>query len=746
MRASQRVLALALSALLAIATPGLAQADPPDGAAPVAVSDPQLRACLETALGLAAGTALTAGMTQGLTQLDCSAPLNEWGDTIGAVADLSGLDGFDFSSLTSLDLGPNHLEQADLTVLTRLHAPNLATLDLSSNWIWDIAPIAPLTGLTSLNLAGNVVSDIRPLRLMTRLGQGTRGVALDLSGNALLDLSALATLPELSPAEVRAADQVIDLVAVGPGTYPYKVRDADGSIPAVTQTTPTDATIDATAGTITIRTMDAFQSWSNASGSFSGSSAYIFSPNAEFTPPTPAASYTLDADVLVVAGSWRDVFDTGWLSNEMLRAKIDAGAAAWTAETGVSVTYNSVTVKRLHIDDYDTCHPRDLNGINPIALAQFGATQATYRGAGSTRTLFVIYDFDTCDLAPQYGGFADTLGQTSFGLGHGGIIYLPAHASPNALAHELGHTFGLAHANRRVCPSASGTLEWVEPAAPYAVCTQEVYRDVANLMGFHATSLLGVLQKFHFGIVRDGAGAAVFRGEGEWTVTLGDVHSTTGVQGAVVSPVYSLAGFEAPAYGIEFRQEEVTEYGIHQAAGVYVTYAELIGYAGQLSETELLQPNGAPYDQLLPLPPGTTFTLADGQIEVTTLSVTATSATVRITSRQPLHRFDTPTLVVNSNGGTVTTTITSELPWRLTEYPDWVTPSITRGPAGTTTISFTAAAGLAEARSGTLAITVDEELAPATAVIQQDASLFALLRFVMDRLRELIERLLAIFA
>jgi len=65
------------------------------------------------------------------------------------------------------------------------------TLDLANNKIWDLAPVAKLTKLSSLYLANNLVTDLAPLEGVNRLS------LLSLSNNAVVDVAPLAKQTEI---------------------------------------------------------------------------------------------------------------------------------------------------------------------------------------------------------------------------------------------------------------------------------------------------------------------------------------------------------------------------------------------------------------------------------------------------------------------------------------------------------------------------------------------------------------------
>ena len=72
------------------------------------------------------------------------------------------------------------------------HAVNLIELDLSSNEISNLSPLADLTALTSINLNNNEISDASPLATLTELTH------LHLHDNRISDVSALAVLTALT--------------------------------------------------------------------------------------------------------------------------------------------------------------------------------------------------------------------------------------------------------------------------------------------------------------------------------------------------------------------------------------------------------------------------------------------------------------------------------------------------------------------------------------------------------------------
>jgi PKD repeat protein len=98
------------------------------------------------------------------------------------------LDGLEhFTGLTTLDLSMNQI--SDLTPLAGL--TRLVVLDLGQNQISDLLPLAGLIQLLELKLWTNRINDLSALEKLIQL------IELDLSGNRISDLSSLVGLDQL---------------------------------------------------------------------------------------------------------------------------------------------------------------------------------------------------------------------------------------------------------------------------------------------------------------------------------------------------------------------------------------------------------------------------------------------------------------------------------------------------------------------------------------------------------------------
>ena len=147
----------------------------------VTISDANLRAEIEAALGKARGATITVAEMKTLDRLD--APDR-------GISDLTGLESA--ANLTSLDLGGNNL--TDLSALSGL--TNLRDLTLWVNNLTDVSPLSGLTNLRELKLGGNNLTDVSALSGLTSL------TYLHLNGNPISDVSALSGLTELEGLEI----------------------------------------------------------------------------------------------------------------------------------------------------------------------------------------------------------------------------------------------------------------------------------------------------------------------------------------------------------------------------------------------------------------------------------------------------------------------------------------------------------------------------------------------------------------
>ena len=131
---------------------------------------------------------ILAGQASPLAWRPLIRELRFFGEPLSDLAPLAGL-----TALTSLDLSFTRI--ADLAPLARLTA--LTSLNLWNTQIADIAPLAGLTALTSLGLSHTQIADIAPLAGLTAL------TSLYLGGTQIADIAPLAGLTALTSLDLR---------------------------------------------------------------------------------------------------------------------------------------------------------------------------------------------------------------------------------------------------------------------------------------------------------------------------------------------------------------------------------------------------------------------------------------------------------------------------------------------------------------------------------------------------------------
>ena len=139
--------------------------------------DPNLRAAIESTLGVASGALIVSSEMKTLTRLEAQK------------ANISDLTGLEFATnLTYLSLQENSI--SDISAVAGL--TNLTELVLWDNTISDISAVAGLTNLTGLHLGGNSIANISPVVGLTNL------TGLHLPGNSIADVSVVAGLTQLT--------------------------------------------------------------------------------------------------------------------------------------------------------------------------------------------------------------------------------------------------------------------------------------------------------------------------------------------------------------------------------------------------------------------------------------------------------------------------------------------------------------------------------------------------------------------
>jgi len=160
----------------------------------VNIPDLNLRAALESALGKNAGDAITDTELATLTELTI-------GLRLAGIINLTGLE--HCTGLTTLWLFGNSI--SDISAVANL--TNLRVLYLNNNQINDITAVANLTNLTEVYLNSNEINDLSSLANLTNLR------VLNLNSNEINDISSLANLTGLTGLYLYA-NQISDISAV----------------------------------------------------------------------------------------------------------------------------------------------------------------------------------------------------------------------------------------------------------------------------------------------------------------------------------------------------------------------------------------------------------------------------------------------------------------------------------------------------------------------------------------------------
>ena len=158
--------------------------------AAVNISDANLRANIETALGKTSGDPISPAEMATLTSLSAQD---------ASISDLTGLE--TATNLTELQLWDNNI--SDIAAVAGL--TNLTKLYLWGNAITDISHVAALTNLTDLRLGENSIANVSHVAALTQLTH------LDLRENSVSDIAAVAGLTNLT--ELRIGDNTISSIA-----------------------------------------------------------------------------------------------------------------------------------------------------------------------------------------------------------------------------------------------------------------------------------------------------------------------------------------------------------------------------------------------------------------------------------------------------------------------------------------------------------------------------------------------------
>ncbi|OJX79832.1 Ig-like domain-containing protein [Leifsonia sp. 71-9] len=185
-------------AVLGLVAGGVAVAGPASAATPVNIPDSNLLNCVDSTLGLPAGTPIDSDQAQSLISITCNnlgitdmTGLGSFTNLLNltirdnAIVDLQPIGGL--TSLTALDVANNQIVS-----IAPLNAPNLQTFLVDGNKLTDIGPVRQMTNLLNLNVASNQLTDIEAVRELATL------VSLSVHMNDISDISPAAGLTHLT--------------------------------------------------------------------------------------------------------------------------------------------------------------------------------------------------------------------------------------------------------------------------------------------------------------------------------------------------------------------------------------------------------------------------------------------------------------------------------------------------------------------------------------------------------------------